>query len=399
MIQKRKILYVHHGGGLGGAPNSLYYSLSGLDRDRFDPIVACDFFESNAREFFEECGFPPIDLRIARFTHVTSWWPLYSPYGITKMLRWAACQFPRSAVSFLKLLDLVKPDLVHLNSLTLAHLAVLCHRRRTPVVLHVREPVHQGTVGLRKCWLKRIAVSNASRIIYICEDNRDRLTGAIERACVIYEPLPWDQFVKGLNGTDAKRRHGIPPEVPVLLFPGGSSPYIKGLFVFLEALSLVKRAFPNVVAIIPGLETETARHDRTGGRIRHIVRSLRLEESIVPLPFIFAVEQYYASADVVVAPFVIPHFARAVVEAGAMGKPVVASRIGGISEVVSDGETGLLVTPGDPVDLAKALISLLGDRNYARKLGDNGFRMAKALYDVDRHSEQIMNVYDQVLRR
>ena len=70
--EKIRILYIHHGSGSGGAPKSLLYLLQGLDKNRYEPFVACDFDKSNAMEFFIKNGFEPINLPVAIFSHV---WP------------------------------------------------------------------------------------------------------------------------------------------------------------------------------------------------------------------------------------------------------------------------------------------------------------------------------------
>ena len=79
------------------------------------------------------------------------------------------------------------------------------------------------------------------------------------------------------------------------------------------------------------------------------------------LPFRPDPERLNAAADLVVFPSTLPHFARPVIEAGAMAVPVVASRLGGVEELVEDGMTGILVPPGDPAALGDAIARVLGE--------------------------------------
>ena len=84
-------------------------------------------------------------------------------------------------------------------------------------------------------------------------------------------------------------------------------------------------------------------------------------------------------------------------EAMACGKPVVATRIGGVPEVVEEGKTGLLVPPGDSPALAEALLRLLRDPALRTRMGEAGRRRAERLFDQRRQVEQITAVYDNIL--
>ena len=84
-------------------------------------------------------------------------------------------------------------------------------------------------------------------------------------------------------------------------------------------------------------------------------------------------------------------------EAMALAKPVVASRVGGIPEFVEDGVTGLLVDPRDPSALAGAITRALGDRTLAGSLGRNGRALVREQYCVDEMVRRIEGVYEEGL--
>lgn len=91
---------------------------------------------------------------------------------------------------------------------------------------------------------------------------------------------------------------------------------------------------------------------------------------------------HVAAADVVLVPSRVESFGLVAVEALLLGRPVVASRIGGLPEVVRDGETGLLVAPDDPQALADAVVRLLGDPELATALGTTGRADARARFSI-----------------
>ena len=76
------------------------------------------------------------------------------------------------------------------------------------------------------------------------------------------------------------------------------------------------------------------------------------------------------------------------VEASACGKPVIGGRHGGIPEAILDGETGLLVDPSDEKDIAEKIIAILKDPSYAKTLGGNGLRRARAECNWDSYAER-----------
>ncbi len=391
-----RVLYVHHGGGNGGAANSLLYLLQNLDRQRYEPLVACNFRTPTAREFFSDHGFRPVDLPIAQFVHMMKTWQLQTPRGLAKFLQWAIVKQPASSASFNRLLAALEPDLVHLNSLSIAPLAPAARRLGIPVVLHVRESVNEGNFGLRKAWLKRVAERNVNHVVYICSDNQERLTGRGPRSSVVYNPIEFRKF-KACSGLSARRDLGIPPDDKVLFFPGGSFFDIKGILPFLEAFATVHKTHANTWAIIPGLDVPPHPRDPVRRTVEQIIEAYGLQSAVLRLPFTTEVETYYAACSVVVAPFVHPHFSRAVIEAGAMRRPVIGSRIGGITEVLEDGKVGLLSKPGDSEELARKICFMIEHEESALAMGQAGYVVARERFNAIDHARSIMKVYDNVL--
>ncbi|HSM01059.1 MAG TPA: glycosyltransferase [Acidimicrobiia bacterium] len=108
---------------------------------------------------------------------------------------------------------------------------------------------------------------------------------------------------------------------------------------------------------------------------------------------------FIAAADVYVHPSTVEAFGVAVLEAMALGRPIVATAVGGVAELVSDGETGLLVPPGDPVALAAAIDRLLDDREFAAALGAAARGVAEESHGLAPMVRAIEAVYEDVLRR
>ncbi|MCS7070045.1 MAG: glycosyltransferase family 4 protein [Anaerolinea sp.] len=101
--------------------------------------------------------------------------------------------------------------------------------------------------------------------------------------------------------------------------------------------------------------------------------------------------------------FVLPSYREAmpmsILEAMAAAKPVIATHVNGVPEVVIDGVTGILVPPGDPKALADAILRLLHDPDLARRMGAAGRARVEEHFNLDRLNEQLFQIYDQVVAK
>jgi glycosyltransferase involved in cell wall biosynthesis len=174
-----------------------------------------------------------------------------------------------------------------------------------------------------------------------------------------------------------RRMWGLTLDQQVILFVGSLSEH-KGVAFLITALDQVVRAHPDAALVIAGsgpLETDLRRHTtemRLDSRVRFAGRISYRE-----------IPAYMAAADVLVHPSLDEGLPRVVLEAMAMKLPVVASRVGGIPEVVIDGRTGLLVPAGDPDSLAHALQRVLASMQLARGWGEEARASVEATYSFE----------------
>jgi glycosyltransferase involved in cell wall biosynthesis len=104
-----------------------------------------------------------------------------------------------------------------------------------------------------------------------------------------------------------------------------------------------------------------------------------------------------AASACLVFPSSVPHFARPIIEAAAMGIPSVASDLGGPRELIVHGETGLLVPPNDPAALAEALASVVSNGQYAHRLGKAAYQNAQKHFDSAQNAAETVAIYDKIL--
>ncbi|HET7233293.1 MAG TPA: glycosyltransferase family 4 protein [Longimicrobium sp.] len=406
---RRRVLYLVHSSAPGGALLSLRYLLEQIDRARYEPVVACIHPVPGVIEGFRALGVETVHARgISIYAHTTGeWHPLTSPVAVRRELsQWAG--FRAAARATEALVRQLRPDLVHLNSVGFAPSALGARRAGAKVVWHVRESVVPGHFGVRRRMVSRWLRRWAHRVIFISEDDR-RAAGARDYGVVIPNFVDHRRFDRALSGAAVRAELGIAPGAPVALFVGGIAS-IKGGRVFLRAMKLARRRVPGLVGVVAGGEgpwsrSVAARVARavlplvgSGTERQKFLRDYRGAEGFVHLlPFRGDPERLLAASDLMVVPHVAPHFARAVIEAGAMARPVVGSRIGGVEELVDHGVTGLLVPPRDPATLADAIVHLLADPAIAARMGEAGYRASLERFGAARNVARVLEIYDELL--
>jgi glycogen synthase len=265
------------------------------------------------------------------------------------------------------------------------------------VTLHSLEPLRPwkadqlGTGYAVSSWAERLAVERADRVIAVSAQMRADITAHFQiepdRVAVIHNGVDAGAFARTERG-EALARHGV--RSPYVLFVGRISEQ-KGIFQLLEGA----RALPEGVQLVlcassPDTPELLRRLEAAvGGR-----PEIRWINAMLPVP---EVAQLYSHAAVFVCPSIYEPFGLINLEAMACGTAVVASRVGGIPEVVVDGETGWLVEPGDVAALARALRHALADPARARRMGEAGRRRVEAHFAWDRIAERTMAVYGEAI--
>jgi len=165
----------------------------------------------------------------------------------------------------------------------------------------------------------------------------------------------------------------------------------KGMRDLVAASPALLREHSNAVFVIVGDGPELE-------PLRALARELGVSERFRFPGLRSDVNRFMGLADVVVVPSVYRDTAPlAVVEAMASGRPVIGTRVGGIPELIADGETGILVDPQAPQQLASALIGLLADSQLARAMGAAGRQRAERLFSADRWINETIAFYQEHL--
>ena len=161
---------------------------------------------------------------------------------------------------------------------------------------------------------------------------------------------------------------------------------IKGHVVLLRALARARLE-------VPGIVLDVAGRGPLAPALARYARELGIEEAVRFLGFVSPIEAAFEDAAIVVVPSLGEGFGMVALEAMERRRPVIASAVGGLPEIVADGETGLVVPPADVGALADAIVALAGDLPRAAEMGAVGRVRALAEFTPERCVERIEALY------
>lgn len=194
------------------------------------------------------------------------------------------------------------------------------------------------------------------------------------------------------EGEKEKVKEELSIEGRVVLYVSRMSPR-KGAHVLLNAFQRVLKEVDNAILVMVG-----------SGEMLPILKAqakfLGIEDRVRFMGYVPSklLPKLYASADVFVLPSITAEaFGIVVLEAMASGVPVVATTVGGIPEVIKESGSGILVSPGDEAELAKAIVDILSEEDFARKLGEAGRRAVEEKYSWKVVASKIEKAYEEVL--
>jgi len=192
-------------------------------------------------------------------------------------------------------------------------------------------------------------------------------------------------------GPLVRRELGLPESSPVIGLVGRLDHWGKGHKELFEAMAILKERHP-VHALIVG-----------GGRrideIKALAASLGLAGEVHFLGTRRDVPDLLNAMDIFVLPSYSEGVSLALLEAMAAGLPVIATAVGGLPEVVTDGENGLLIPPRDAEALATALARLLEASDFAKKLGQNARKHVREHFSLDRLGREINEIYEELVEK
>jgi glycosyltransferase involved in cell wall biosynthesis len=215
-----------------------------------------------------------------------------------------------------------------------------------------------------------IAVSRKTKEDYLNQNQIPR-----DKISIIYNGVDSQRFNPKISGNQIRKTYGI-RDSPLILTVG-SGIILKGTVFVLYALSEIVKEFPKAKLMLIGIEPQYKK------RMMPLIKRLRIQDNVILVGRVPNCEMpfYYSSSDIVMLPSISENFPVVALEAMSSGKPIVASRVGGIPEVITDNENGILVNPANVSQIIKALSRLLENRHLRDRMGGKGRSIVENRFD------------------
>jgi glycosyltransferase involved in cell wall biosynthesis len=361
-----RALAVFHLGGVGGPHRSLVQAMGWLrERGTVEFIVP---EEGPAAAEYRAFGEVTVSGEYSALTYARG------PRQGLRLLR----RQVREVAFFRRELRRRRPDVVVAVTTVVPAVLVAARLERVPSVTYAAELYDQGwkQAPLLRLWgalLASVTAVLSSGIVSCSQAVARQFPRRIRRASSVAYP-PIGSEYEGGSRERGRSRYGLEDAAPCVVVVGSISRG-RGQDIAVRALALIRERLPGARLLIVGAPHPRAVDLAYADELRELVRALAVEGAVVFAGPTDAMADVYAAADVVVNParFAEP-FGRVVPEALVAGRPVVASRLGALPEVIQDGVHGLLVAPEDPDALAHAVARLVEEPATAAELVANGRR-------------------------
>ena len=386
---KSNILYLDSGSGIGGGQRSLLLLLNLLDKDRFTPFVGClgdSPFAAEAEK--TEASVVPLSLpaahnktdKIRRFTLGDLLEDLRQLKVILQLHR----MVKRNAI-----------DLIHANSLSVALLGGIVARiNRIPILMHKRYATSYGV-------LDRICERLLHRVILVSEATRWNFAPTAKQT-LIYNGVDLDAFQASPEEVQDLRAELLPDASDASIVAGVVTRITpeKGIHFLVRAIAALKglslMTGTDIKLLIVGGPYFQKDIDYMNA-LKQEVADLGVEDSIIFTGFLSDTRVVTSLLDIVLVPSIIPEACpRTIIEAMAVGKPVIATPLGGSKELVTP-DTGILVPPEDASAIADAIAILTTDRERLRALGKASRNRAEQLFSSEKNTALTEAVYAELL--
>jgi glycosyltransferase involved in cell wall biosynthesis len=351
----------------GGSSTSLLDIVRLLDRTRFEPAVVCPE-PGELPERLSEIDVPVFIHSLSRPNREQGWRFL--------------CEVPW----YMRLLRRRRIALLHGNtSASRRSLLQAAQLARIPYVQHVRNGMDRPRAHFGCYYATRIIVNSddASRAL-----RADSLFAS--KTVTIHNGVDLSQYDAG----DNRRGELDAGQRPIIGFVGQIVPR-KGVKTLIEALPAIRRAHPDALLVIVGSAPADDRSYETS--CRELVGALGLDDHVRFIGYRRDVPSWMRTFDVFVLPTFAEPFGKVVIEAMAAGCPVVASRVGGIPEIVDTPAVGTLVDPKDANALTQSVCAYLADRSQAAAVGAAARRHVYARFGLQAMVDQLQDLYTSVL--
>lgn len=409
---KTNVLYIHHGNHRAGAPLSLLYTIIEVRKHGYNPIVGLAVPSPELNKLYHDHGIETVDMPWVKMLYFWSanrmeWWKPSTYKALWDILIYQRKGLKRTQAC----IDSYAIQIVHLNSVSLVALVPYLLKRRINFVWHIREHGPRSK-SLLRYYVKKLLLRSPN-VIFLSKAEQFSWIDSYNHGEIMYNFVDRVKYNFSID-TSALRKHlCLTDENQIILYAGGAK-YHKGITVLIEALEILAAKQPTIRCIMldsafphNGKTTITSlkriiskihnsAHIDIETFVNDQIEAKNLKEICIRLPFDAEAQPYYALADLVVFPATCPHFARPVIEAAIMKKPVVVTDWPVLREIIQTGKTGLISKPKDSIDLAEKIATIIFNKKLAKKMGNEGYKFAKNNFTAEHQIPKLLEIYSRI---
>jgi len=396
--QVRKVLVVENGSGFGGALTSLKSLLDGISPEagwEFHLLTSYpqDYIRAGEKGIVSTAHMLPRNKRYgpaSRFEKALRRRGFSRPGPFCFIVDFFTSALPY-ALRVKRLIQTLDIDLVHLNNTPLINDAAIMASflSRVPCIAHVRAPEYNGRVSR---FLSGLPAHFMPVSQFVANGLHD-LGVPNNKITVVHEGIDVERFKQDalradFNSVSSEDRANLKICMVGCLVPW------KGHEIFIKAVSEVQKR-RKVKAFIIGASPDG--NMEFENNLRRITADYGLGNSVVFLGHRNDVASLINECDILVHASTEPEpFGRVIIEGMAIGKPVIATDIGGPREIIKHCHSGLLVPPGNIEEMAAAIQSLADVPALRDEIAENGKSLAVNQYSIERHVRHVLTVYNSV---
>ncbi len=302
-------------------------------------------------------------------------------------------QLPYSVLWLALLMVRERIDVVHANTVVVPSPSIAALLTGRPHVWHVRELL--GEFGALWRPYQRLVYYLSDAVVAISHCTRDQFDPSLRgKVTVVYDGLAEEDSRVDAGHRDQLR--GLAPEGSTLVGVVGRIKFHrKGQEVLVRAAGLLRKHHPDVRYFIVG-SASPGNEDQVD-RLKELMAEVGVEDIVTLVGERNDPASIFAALDIAVVPSVQPEpFGCVVMEAMAVGTPVIGSRCGGIAEQIIDGDSGLLFAPGDPAALAGSLDQMLRNPDLRRGMASNARQRVRTMFSLDGAYAAMARLFDSI---
>ena len=386
-----RVLYVNHTAEVSGGERSLLTLLEALG-PRVSAVVATP--PGPLKRELERIGIPTVP--ITGTAGSLRLHALHTPVALAQMSA-AAAQLHRAARAH-------RAELIHANSIRAGVVLAAGRPSRTAAVAHVRDCLPPGAVSSATL---RLIARRASVVIANSDYTARSVRAVSPRASlqVVHNPVDVRRFDPARIDRDrARAALGAAGERRVLLGVVAQLSPWKGQDTAVEALGLLAASGVDAHLLLIGSAKFVASATRFDNEayvagLKARIAELQIGDRVSWLGEREDVPELMRALDMLLLPSQEEPFGRALIEAMALGVPVLATEVGGPPEIIQDGVQGRLLAPGEPRAWADAVADISAHPDRAREMGRAGRLRVEQAFTPEHHAAAVMSVYERALRR